>query len=335
MIEQLQELVRLFYINLSEEQQARIVSSLVILLVLLVARFVALRFAHRRYREKTRALYNARKVVQYATVGLGILLIGRLWLEGVQSMATYLGLLSAGLAIALQDPLVNMAGWLFIIARRPFVVGDRIQIGEHMGDVIDIGLLAFTMLEIGGDRIGAEQSTGRVIHVPNGDVFDKPQINSHQGLPLLWNEMPVLVTFESNWQKAKAILVELVNQLAPDVSEQAKQYARRADRRFVINYGNVKPTVYTAVADSGVLLTLRYMVNPRKRRSSEQILWEAILTAFAEHWDIDFAYPTQREYIHFQERKRPPKGQESPPLLSETQELMKLHGRKQEAQDEE
>lgn len=323
MLEDIQKFFQSFYINLDPEMQTRIISTLLILLVLVVVRFVGRRFVFRRYQGNTRALYNARKAVQYIVVGLGAILIGRIWLEGVQSLATYLGLVSAGLAIALQDPVVNMAGWLFIIGRRPFIVGDRIQIEDIVGDVIDISVFQFSMIEIGGGRIYSEQSTGRVIHVPNGIVFKKSVINTHQGLPLIWNEIPVLVTFESDWRKAKKLIEAIINRLAPDVSKAAQRYARRADRRFVISYGNVTPTVYTEVNDSGVLLTMRYMVDPRKRRGSEMIIWEAVLDAFSRHYDIDFAYPTQREYIHFQERPQRPDPQEAPTMIGKPDEWLR------------
>ena len=80
--------------------------------------------------------------------------------------------------------------------------------------------------------------------------------------------------------------------------------------------GRSSPTVYTSVVDSGVMLTLRYLVDPRHRRTSEQQIWEAILRAFKPHWDIDFAYPTQREYIHYQEHKKKPDPQEADTVVA-------------------
>jgi small-conductance mechanosensitive channel len=217
-------------------------------------------------------------------------------------MATYLGLVSAGLAIALQDLIVNLAGWGFIIWRRPFSVGDRIQLTDHSGDVIDVRLFSFSLLEIAG-RIDAEQSTGRVIHIPNGKVFREPIANYSQGLAYIWNEIPVKITFESNWEKAKGLLENLVNQNAPPVEENDKANKTKSGRRFVITYDNVTPTVYTQVASSGVLLTLRYLVPPRQRRNSEQKMWEAILRTFGQHADIDFAYDTYREFRNWREGK--------------------------------
>lgn len=293
------------YVGLAPETQGKLFTSLLILFLLWLLRLVALRIIHGRFKDSARALYQWRKATDYVIVVIALFLIGRIWFVGIESIITYLGLLSAGLAIALQDLIISLAGWVFIITRRPFDVGDRIQIGDNAGDVIDVRLFAFSILEV-GRRIGAEQSTGRVIHIPNGVVFSDPLLNYTQGLPYIWNEIPVMVTFESNWRLAKQLLDDIVNRHAPDVSEGVNQYNETVNKRFVISYANVKPKVYTSVAASGVVLTLRYLVPPRARRSSEEALWEDILDAFEKHWDIDFAYPTQREYIHFREKKQPP-----------------------------
>ncbi|WP_420645578.1 mechanosensitive ion channel family protein [Candidatus Leptofilum sp.] len=313
-----------FNIDLTNPIQRNLLVTILILIVLGVLRWLATRLIDRRYANSPRTLYNLRKTVEYASVVLGILLVGRVWLEGIGTLVTYLGLLSAGIAIALQDLIVALAGWLFIVWRRPFVVGDRIEIDGQLGDVIDIRVFSFSMLEI-GRRINAEQSTGRIIHVPNGKIFSEVLNNMHQGFPFIWNEIPVMVTFESDWEKAKAILVNIVNDLAPDVADAVRR-ARRSGQRFVISYSNVSPTVYTSVADSGVVLTMRYMVDPRKRRGSEQDIWEAILRAFKHHWDIDFAYPTQREYLHFEEGKKPPDPQEATTVVAERKKLQRETG---------
>jgi hypothetical protein len=204
-------------------------------------------------------------------------------------------LLSAGLAIALQDPIVNLAGWLFIIWRRPFVVGDRIQIGDHRGDVIDIRIFQFSLLEI-GNWVDADQSTGRVIHIPNGKIFREAQANYSQGFQFIWNELPVLVTFESNWKKAKEILQSVAERHAQHFSASAEEQIRQAARKFLIFYTHLTPAVYTSVADSGVLLTIRYLCELQTRRGTAQAIWEEILERFAGADDIDFAYPTSRFY---------------------------------------
>lgn len=231
------------------------------------------------------------------------LLIGRIWLKEFQSVATFLGLASAGLAFALKDPLVNVAGWLFIVWRRPFEVGDRIQIGEHSGDVIDLRIFQFTLMEI-GSWVDADQSTGRIIHVPNGRVFVEPQTNYTKGwFDYIWNEIPVLVTFESNWKKAKEILQQIAIAHSGHLIPSAELKLKKASREFIILTSKLDAAVYTSVKDSGVLLTMRHLCDPHHRRDSNQEIWEAILEEFAVHNDIDFAYPTQRFYNNCQEGK--------------------------------
>ncbi|MBA3063629.1 MAG: mechanosensitive ion channel, partial [Atribacteria sp.] len=129
-------------LGLSPEVQIKIFASLVISLVLWVLYSIIVKIVWRRT-ENVRIRYSWGKTSGYVVIILGVFLIGRLWFKGFQSIATYLGLLSAGLAIALKDLVSNFAGWLFIISRRPFSVGDRIQIGNYAGDVIDTRVFQF------------------------------------------------------------------------------------------------------------------------------------------------------------------------------------------------
>jgi len=246
--------------------------------------------------------YRIRKTVAYITYPLAFLIIGRIWFAGIQAVSTYLGLLSAGLAIALQTPLVNLAGWAFILWRQPFKVGDRIELGTDRGDVIDQRIFMFSLMEI-GNWVDADQSTGRVIHLPNGKIFTDVMANYSQGFQYIWNEIPVLVTFESDWRKAKELLDEIALRHGASLTDSAARKLRETANKFMIFYNKLTPKVYTTVKDSGVMLTIRYLCEPRKRRGSEQEIWEDILDAFAAHDNIDFAYPTQRFYHNAGEGK--------------------------------
>ena len=131
--------------------------------------------------------YQWRKTTAYIAAGLSIVVSARIWLPGFQQLGTFIGLVSAGLAIALKDPLVNLAGWVFVVWRKPFAVGDRIQIGDVAGDVIDLRIFQFTLMEI-GNWAGGDQSTGRIIHIPNGSVFTDVLANYSQGFKYIWDE---------------------------------------------------------------------------------------------------------------------------------------------------
>ena len=288
-------------LGLSPTLQMHLLVSVVVIAGLWLLQRIVLALVYRRITDP-RTRYRWRKTTTYVFIVAGILVIGREWLEGFKSLATFLGLVSAGIAIALKDPLVNLAGWAYIVGRRPFDVGDRIEIAGHKGDVIDQRLFQFTLNEI-GVWVDADQSTGRIIHIPNGRIFTDPVANYDKGFKYIWNEVPVIVTFESNWKKAKEVLTAIAFKHAEHLTAEAERDLLTASRQFFINYKKLTPIVYTSAVDSGVRLTMRYLIEPRRRRGTVSAIWEDILTEFAKCPDIDLAYPTTRPFHHMLEGK--------------------------------
>lgn len=276
-------------------QEKFFASTLIIVLIWLLQR-MAHAILNNRVKD-VKLLYHWRKIVSYVIAILGIIVVGRIWFAGVAALATFFGLLSAGIAIALKDPLVNLAGWAFILWQRPFRVGDRVEVGLHKGDVIDQSIFTFSLMEI-GNWVDAEQSTGRVVLVPNGKVFSETVANYYIGFHYTWLEVPVLLTFESDWKKGKKILADIANKKTVHLSKIAEKRLKEASRKRMIFYNKLTPVVYTEVRDSGVLLTIRCLSEPRRDRANYETIWEAILKAFAECDDIDFAYPSQRLYFN-------------------------------------
>src|SRR5437660_6567624 len=288
-------------LGISSVVQWRLLATLATMVGLWLVHRIALALVYRRVRDP-RSRYSWRKTLTYLLYAVGIVIVGRMWFPGIESLTTILGFLSAGLAIALKDPVSNLAGWAFIIWRRTFEVGDRVQIGPNAGDVIDLGLFQFTLNEIGA-WVDADQSSGRIIHIPNGMVFSDPVANYNKGFRYIWNEVPVVVTFESDWRKAKQILGKIAVKHAEHLTAQAEQELLAASQQYLINYRKLTPIVYTSVVDYGVQLTIRYLIEPRKRRGTEHAIWEDILTEFAAAPDIDLAYHTTRGFKYTEEGK--------------------------------
>ncbi|RUA17024.1 MAG: mechanosensitive ion channel family protein [Clostridia bacterium] len=285
----------------SRELAVKTVATLVVLALIFLLR-KSIHHLIRRKQTTEETLYYWNKVINYTVAVLIVVLVGGIWLSGVSNLATFLGLLSAGIAIALKEPIVNFAAWIFIILRRNFIVGDRIEIESVRGDVIDIRPFSFSIMEI-GNWVGAEQSTGRIIHFPNAVVFSRPVANYTQGFEYIWDEIPVLITFESDWRKAKQIVKKIVDEQALAFTPEAKKQMGRIAGRFFIKIGTLTPRVYTSVEDSGILLSMRFLTPVRQRRGHEEAIWESLLQAFEQEVDIDFAYPTQRVYYHPREGK--------------------------------
>jgi len=281
-------------LGLSINESKALISG-VVLLSLLLLRWLILRVVHKRVKDED-VWYRTRKIVTYSTFVVLVLSLLRIWVIPFGDLATYLGLVSAGIAIALADVLKNIVGWAYILTRRPFRVGDRIEAGGVAGDVIDIRLFRFTVLEI-GNWVDADHSTGRIIHLPNQVVFTSSIANFTEGFEYIWHEIPIMVTFESDWHKAETVIRKILQDVAPDISGEALKDIRRTAQEYRIKYGHVTPTVYVSAKDSGILLTARVLVPVRERRAVDQDIWRSVLDAFAEEPTIDLAYPTVRTYL--------------------------------------
>ncbi len=295
-------------VGISTDVQIQILASILAIAVALLLRWSVIRLVRSRV-DDTQVIFQTRRVTTYAVTFVGILALAWIWIDSFNDLPTFLGLVSAGIAIALADVLRNMAGWVLILSRRPFRIGDRIEIDGTKGDVVDIRLFRFSMMEL-GNWVDAEQSTGRLVHVPNGLVFTTQIANYTEGFPYVWHEMPVLVTFESDWRHAEHILLDVLKRDAPDYERAAGKRIRAVAQDYHIRVGTLTPTVYLTVRDSGVLLTARILVEARQRRSIEQRIWRSILDGFAAAPDVELAYPTVRTFFDgpVAIRREPPAG---------------------------
>jgi len=272
--------------------QIKIVLSLLILLIQWILKRLLLSSINKIQSSQT-ARYNWRKAISYSTNALAFVGIAFLWSNQFGSFATFLGLLSAGLAIAFKDPIVNMAGWYYIVFRKPFKVGDRVQVDEHIGDVVDISLFEFRLIEM-GNWVNGDQSTGRILHVPNMRVFSSVIANYNALVDYIWDEIEVNITFESDWRKTKILLQEILLEHAPQFYKEAEKELESLSGEYFIQNSKPTPLVFTSVMDSGVVFNLRFLCKPNRRRVTKQEIWEAVLDCFAKHSDIEFAYPTRR-----------------------------------------
>jgi len=269
----------------------KIIQTVLIILALVIINKLATRFIPHGSVEEIRKKFHLKKAVEYTLTLIGVLLIGNLWISNFQSIITFLGLLSAGIAIALKDLFMNIAGWAFIYIRKPFDVGDRIQIGKVKGDVIDLRLFQFSILEI-GNWVDSDQSTGRVIHVPNAQVFQKSQANYSMGFNFIWNEQTIYITLDSDYKKVKSILTQLLNHHLKDEIKSAEAEFKKARDKHMIIYNQFTPAIFIEIMERGVKVSMRYLCNPRKKRLVEHALAESILERFALEENIKLAYPT-------------------------------------------
>lgn len=270
----------------------RVWTSVFIILISYIILFALVSLVNKKV-PNIRVRHIIRRYVVYFINFLLIFIIFFIWIQKLNTITIFLGVASAGLALALQEVLLCAAGWFLIISRRPFEVGDRIEIGNIKGDVIDIRLLQTSLLEI-GNWVSADQSTGRIVNVPNSAVYKSANYNYSRGFEFIWNEFPIVVTFESDWPRAKDIMLRHANDMVKGMEDHIRRKIDAMRNRYMIYYGKLTPIVYVNIKDSGVELTLRYLTEAKKRRSSQDQLCQAILTDFAEEERVNFAYPTYR-----------------------------------------
>jgi small-conductance mechanosensitive channel len=226
-----------------------------------------------------------------------------IWISGVGQIGVFLGVMGAGIALSLQEVLLCVAGWALVIIKRPFDIGDRVEFSGHVGDVIDIRVFQTSLLEV-GNWVGGDQSTGRIINVPNSAVFRNLNANYTKGFPFIWNEQTIVVTFESDWKRAKEIILQQAQEEAQKIETEVRRQIERMQSQYAIRYSHLTPIVYTHIADHGVALTLRYLCPVRKRRGMAHSVNEGILEDFAQESGIDLAYPTTRFFNAAREGKR-------------------------------
>lgn len=272
----------------------KILFSIIVIFITYLLTFFIRRIINRTVKDLKRK-HTARKYSVYIATVLCMIAIILIWVKKGGSLSTVIGFMGAGLTLALHQPITSIAGWLLVLIRRPFETGDRVEIGEIKGDVIDIRLFYTSILEI-GNWVDSDQSTGRIIHCPNGKIFTDPIFNYTRGFEYIWNEIKIIVTFESNWQQAKKIIEEIANKDYVDLGETVRNKIKRLSRKYMIHFEHLTPIVWTNIVDFGVELTLRYLTNARKRRSTQDSICQTILEKFDKEPDIDFAYPTYRIY---------------------------------------
>ena len=253
------------------------------------------RFASEHIEEVNRR-HLLRKLIGYAYAVLLVFLALALFADALAGFGTIVGLVLAGIAVALQDILKSVVGWLYISTRSSGVqIGSRVEVDGMTGDVIDIGVLKTTLLEI-GNLVYGRQSTGRLVTVPNYRILSEAVLISASVNPFVWQELKLEVTYESDWERAEQVMCEIAGAVHAELGPEVERGFRRMERHYAFKYGTLTPIVYVTIAASGVELTLRFLTHVRRRRGSMDRISRQILAAFAREPDVELAYPTYRMF---------------------------------------
>jgi small-conductance mechanosensitive channel len=259
---------------------SKVIQAAVLVAVLMLLLRAARHLTQRVVTNPTRR-YRLNKVFGRVTLFVLAASMLALWEPGTQNVFALLTVIGAGLAISMREALLSAAGWLNIVTRQPFKTGERVEINGIKGDVVDIRLMHTTLMEVGG-WVDADQSTGRLVHLPNAWIFLHQVQNYTHGFRFVWHEMSVTLPADADWKRARAIINELADESAEIVAHQAEQDIKRLASEYLVHYSILTPFVYVKLSDQGIRLTLRYLCEARKRRGTEHAFTLQILDRFAD-----------------------------------------------------
>ncbi|WP_052144773.1 mechanosensitive ion channel domain-containing protein [Halalkalibacter okhensis] len=220
--------------------------------------------------------YITRKRLYYLHSVILLVIFVMLWSESRLDLTIYVGFISAGIAIALREIFTNIAALLIIVIQKPFEVGDRVVVNDRAGDVIDQKIFHIVMMEVTPNAEG-EQSTGKVVHIPNNYIFTHAVSNASKGFGYIWSEMDVRLTLGSEWEVAKAQFETILNKHTEHLSTEARDKVVEASKKYMLHSQDLTPAVSVSVSDGYIKLTLRYLTEPRKLKRTEDIIWREIL----------------------------------------------------------
>jgi small-conductance mechanosensitive channel len=269
---------------------SRAISTLVIIVVLMLFSGIIRSQIRRRLRNSP----NARMLVLLArnlVILFGGLAIVFIWLGAGGDFAVALGIIGAGVAFASQEIIGSFAGYLIIISGNLFRIGDRVRIGEIVGDVIDLNLMRTTMMEIGA-WVDADQYSGRLVTVSNRSALNTPIYNFTKYNPYIWDEIVLPIPYSDNWRRAIEIVLAEGERHSSEFQQQAKVAFDALARRYPISETEVKPTVFLRMTDNWIEVTLRYVVDTRRRRPVQVDLYRDIIEIFEATPDVNVASTT-------------------------------------------
>jgi len=235
------------------------------------------------------ARFWAHQAINLSSSLLVVLGLASIWFDDPARLATALGLVGAGLAFALQRVITAFAGYVVILRGNNFTVGDRISIGGVRGDVLMLGFMQTTLMEMGvapGSDAGpsvwvkSRQFTGRIVTVTNAKIFDEPVYNYTRDFPYIWEEISVPIRYDDDRNRAEAIMLEAARRRTLDPSTISEEAAQSLQRRFDLHRLDFEPRVFYRLTSNWLELTVRFVFKDHGTRAVKDQMARDILDGF-------------------------------------------------------
>jgi small-conductance mechanosensitive channel len=282
--------LRLVGVNAENGKKLLLTLALIFIVLAVIKLFRALLRRVLRERANNPAGFWARQALSLTGAALLFFGVVSIWFDDPTRLTTALGLVTAGLAFALQKVITALAGYLVILRGKTFAVGDRIVMGGVRGDVIALGFTQTSIMEMGQPPpvqkdepaiwVQSRQYTGRIVTVSNARIFDEPVYNYTREFPFLWEELRIPVSYRADRRKAERILLAAAARHSVQHEELSEDALREMQRRFFMKSPDVKPRVYLRLTDNWIELTVRFIARDHEIREQKDAISRDVLEAF-------------------------------------------------------
>jgi small-conductance mechanosensitive channel len=220
-------------------------------------------------RDSVRVTFWSQQAIHIFTAAVLILGLVSIWFEDPTKLTTAAGMVTAGVAFALQRVITAFAGYFVILRGKTFNVGDRIVMAGVRGDVIDLGFMQTTVMEMGQPPpvqsappavwVRGRQYTGRIVTITNDKIFDEPVYNYSRDFPYLWEEMTLPVSYQSDRKRAEEILLEIARKHTVKINELGEDAIQNLERRYFMRRSELGPRVFFRLTDNWLEMSLRFL----------------------------------------------------------------------------
>lgn len=239
-------------------------------------------FINRKYVKDAKQIYIINKRNKRFFTIIYTIAIFIIWRKELKDIITLISFISAAITLAARDIIYNYFCGIYIKVTKPIKIEDRIKVGEMIGDIININALNFEILEV---DVNTNQSTGKIIHIPNSQIFNSAIKNYNTAFKYIWDEISIAISLDSDFELAKEILLNLINnnEVIKNIPTKAKSEIRHSNSEYRIYYNNLTPIIYTKIQDNKIILNVRFLIHPKKQRNVESDIYEQIITEYKKN----------------------------------------------------
>jgi small-conductance mechanosensitive channel len=220
--------------------------------------------------------FNIRRVLTIVGYILAIIFIIGVFSDQLRNITVALGVAGAGIAFALQEVIASIAGWIILSFGQFYHIGDRIEVKEIKGDVIDISAIRTTLMEI-GNWIEGDLYTGRIVRIPNSYIFKEAVFNYSADFPFVWDEIRIPIKYGSDHRLARQIITDTAASVVSEFVEDAERSWSIMMRKFRLQKAFMEPRVTLKANDNWMEFTLFYLTDYKIRRSIKDKLFSRLM----------------------------------------------------------